>query len=167
MSLYLCILKLYHARPCAHARLCMLFLTKVPNAYGIDFVFNDHDVLIRSRYKRAKYTHGLQNDEDFKYFTMYDRRLPDYLYSNLTNIMGKNGNKARIHNTYHDVIIDNAIEINSVAYKISMVQHETVTAIATHPASQCGTHTGLSQDEASARIHESIKDPDEYECDSQ
>jgi hypothetical protein len=26
MSLYLCILKLYHARPCAHARLCMLFL---------------------------------------------------------------------------------------------------------------------------------------------
>jgi cytochrome b subunit of formate dehydrogenase len=26
MFLYLCILKLYHARPCAHARLCMLFL---------------------------------------------------------------------------------------------------------------------------------------------
>jgi hypothetical protein len=26
MSLYICILKLYHARPCAHARLCMLFL---------------------------------------------------------------------------------------------------------------------------------------------
>jgi hypothetical protein len=26
MFIYLCILKLYHARPCAHARLCMLFL---------------------------------------------------------------------------------------------------------------------------------------------
>jgi hypothetical protein len=26
MSLYLFIFKLYHARPCAHARLCMLFL---------------------------------------------------------------------------------------------------------------------------------------------
>jgi hypothetical protein len=28
MFIHLCILKLYHARPCAHARLCMLFLTK-------------------------------------------------------------------------------------------------------------------------------------------
>jgi hypothetical protein len=29
MSLYLCILKLYHARQCAHARLCMLFLSSL------------------------------------------------------------------------------------------------------------------------------------------
>jgi hypothetical protein len=31
MIIYLCILKLYHARPCAHARLCMLFLRKENN----------------------------------------------------------------------------------------------------------------------------------------
>jgi hypothetical protein len=29
MVIYLCILNLYHARPCTHARLCMLFLTNM------------------------------------------------------------------------------------------------------------------------------------------
>jgi hypothetical protein len=34
--IYLWILKLYHARPCAHARLCMLFLKKIPGVSRSD-----------------------------------------------------------------------------------------------------------------------------------
>jgi hypothetical protein len=66
--------------------------------------------------------------------------------------MSKNGNKARIHKPYPDVIIGNTFETNSVSYNISMVQDEMVTAIATYPASQRGTHIVFSREEASARI---------------
>jgi hypothetical protein len=87
----------------------------------------------------------------------------DDLHDNPTHIMSK----ARIHNPYPDVIIENAFEIKSVAYAISMVQDETVTAIATYPASQRGTHIVLSREESSARIHERINGPDESDSDSQ
>jgi hypothetical protein len=54
--IYLWILKLYHARPCAHARLCMLFLngkiivgveTERDNVQGLKFNLNpEHRVLL-------------------------------------------------------------------------------------------------------------------------
>jgi hypothetical protein len=136
--------------------------SKVPKTYGIDLVFNDHDVLIHSRHKQVKCTQDLQNDEDFKDFTMYNRHFPDDLHDNPTHIMSK----ARIHNPYPDVIIDNAFEINSVAHKMSMVQDETVTVIAIYPASQRVTHIIVSQEKKSARIHESINGPDKSDSDS-
>jgi hypothetical protein len=45
MIIYLCILKLYHAHPCAHARLCMLFLIpKTPSrGYKYILVLYDYD----------------------------------------------------------------------------------------------------------------------------
>jgi hypothetical protein len=46
MSLYLCILKLYDARPCAHARLCMLFLKLLGDIPSIQVYLDD--ILITS-----------------------------------------------------------------------------------------------------------------------
>jgi hypothetical protein len=37
MIIYLCILKLYHARPCVHARLCILFLN-----FAVKYVGKQH-----------------------------------------------------------------------------------------------------------------------------
>jgi hypothetical protein len=142
--------------------------SNVLNAYGNYLVLNCHEVLIWSRDKKwVKCTHDLQNDDDFKDFTTYNRHFPDDLHDNLRTIMSKNGHTTRIHNPYPDVIIENAFEIKSVAYAISMVQDETVTAIATYPASQRGTHIVLSREESSARIHERINGPDESDSDSQ
>jgi hypothetical protein len=43
MVIYLCILKLYHARSCTHARLCMLFLSTTPLITPGKYYVQTHD----------------------------------------------------------------------------------------------------------------------------
>jgi hypothetical protein len=60
MSLYLCILKLYHARPCAHARLCMLFLIDMVHStivFVLPFNFVQQRSSVQGYYFNAKKSH--------------------------------------------------------------------------------------------------------------
>jgi hypothetical protein len=47
MFIYLFILKLYHARPCAHARLCMLFLNVVIQDVQVHWLKHTDDLLLQ------------------------------------------------------------------------------------------------------------------------